>query len=99
MLGGAWFQEVIGTMGEAEVTMVAQDTVSKVLGIEDKPVRTYARILPNCIAQYTVGHKKRVNDARKIIGGLGVNVSLVGSSYDGVGINDSIMSARKALIL
>ena len=105
--------------------------VSRILNISVAPVRVHSRLLPQCIAQYTVGHRARVQSAKDIIRWIStwldnkVNInltwhdqlealnilkvlfyprsqkiplSLVGSSYDGPGINDTIMSSKKAVI-
>ena len=41
--------------------------VSRILNISAAPVRVHSRLLPRCIAQYTVGHRARVQSARDII--------------------------------
>ena len=45
-----------------------------------------------------VGHLRTVAEARSAAAECG-GISLVGSSYDGVGVNDSILSARMAVEL
>ena len=95
MMGGAWFNALLQGKSETEIERLALETVSRVLKFQDQPVRTRTKILKQCIAQYTVGHLKRVATARNIIQQGRLPLSIVGSSYDGVGINDTIMSARK----
>ena len=51
----------------------------------------------NCIPQYTLGHGKRVSGARSDIArAFGGRVSLLGNSYDGVGIADTLAAAQAA---
>ena len=72
---------------------IALATVSKALAIEESPRKIMVKVLDKCIAQYTVGHKGRIEQARESL--RGQPVSLVGSSYDGVGINEAILSAKR----
>ena len=62
------------------------------------PARVHCAQLPRCIAQYTVGHTARLGRAREILARHKLPLHLVGSSYDGPGINDTIMSAKLAVI-
>ena len=95
MMGGAWYDQVVGERGEEEVAAMAQAAVSTILGISAEPVRSMTSLLPRCIAQYTVGHRARVARARAA---LPPGVQVVGSSYDGPGINDTIVSAKNATL-
>ena len=52
--------------------------------------------LKDCIPQYTVGHYERIADARKVISDAKLPLTLAGASFDGVSVNDCIMSGRKA---
>jgi len=97
MMGGAWFNSLLKGKSELEIETLALETVSKVLNFKEQPVRSKTMILKQCIAQYTVGHTRRVRTARDIIREKGLPLSIVGSSYDGVGINDTIMSARNSV--
>ena len=98
MMGGAWYDQVVGDKTQEEVGSLAVEQVSRILNISAAPVRVHSRLLPQCIAQYTVGHRARVQSARDIIRSRNIRLSLVGSSYDGPGINDTIMSSKKAVI-
>ena len=94
MMGGAWYNQTVGEKNEEEVALVAQQTVKKLLGFTATPQRTATSLLPNCIAQYTVGHRARVAKARQFLNDQCPGLSIVGSSYDGVGINDTILSSK-----
>ena len=94
MMGGAWYKQMVGSKNEREVAEVAQETVQKLLGFTATPQRTATSLLSQCIAQYTVGHRNRVAKARQLIKDDCPGLSIVGSSYDGVGINDTILSSK-----
>jgi len=98
MTGGAWFNSMVGEMSEEELEREMVKEVSKILNITAVPVRSQSSLLPQCIAQYTVGHTARLASARQHIERRGLALALAGSSYDGVGINDTIMSAKHAVI-
>ena len=96
MMGGAWFEKVLGAdPTEDTAAQVAVKSLSRILGIEREPTRVVSKLQRRCIPQYTVGHAGRVEGARKALVDAGLPVSLTGSSYDGVGLNDTIVSARK----
>ena len=94
MMGGRWFKEAL----EAEFERVAVDQLSKILSITEKPSKVVTKIQRQCIAQYTVGHSERVSKARSLILDQGLPLNLVGSSYDGVGVNDAIMSSKNQIL-
>lgn len=99
MMGGYWFKELFGDNPSHEALFdVAVSEVQQSLKIKAKPTRHHVRILRDCIAQYVVGHTDVVSSARKLIKDLKLPLNLAGSSYDGVGINDVIMSAKNAAL-
>ena len=98
-MGGAWYSDVVGDMTSDQVGDMAVDQVARVLGITRSPVRCHTSLLPQCIAQYTVGHLARVARVRSLIQSHKIPLHIVGSSYDGPGINDTIMSAKRSVII
>jgi len=98
MMGGAWFKQLFQHKSKEEMVDIGMNSVSKILGITQTPMDIKAKVLRQCIAQYTVGHLERVAKARQIINQEKLPLSLVGSSYDGVGINDTILSARRSVL-
>ncbi|KAL1131539.1 hypothetical protein AAG570_011156 [Ranatra chinensis] len=98
MLGGHWFQEYFSQKNDDKhILGVTLDNVNRVLGIEEEPVSTHISVLKDCIPQYTVGHTKRVGDIFSYVKSNRLPLSLIGSSYKGVGINDVIMSSKNAV--
>ena len=100
MTGGAWYRTMVGDRSAGEVEEQMVEEVRRILNISSRPVRSHCSLLGRCIAQYTVGHTARLRSARQIIRDQwGPNLALAGSSYDGVGLNDSIMSAKRSVIV
>lgn len=95
MMGGKWFQELFGenpspdSLGE-----IALSELKRIMNIQEQPSRVVVKIHRKCIAQYVVGHKQRVQTARAHVKTQRYPLSLVGSSYDGAGVNDVIMSGK-----
>jgi len=98
MMGGAWYNQLFKNKTKEEIITIGQTSMNKILNISAEPVDVKAKILENCISQYTVGHLERVRKARSIISAEKLPISVVGSCYDGVGINDTIMSSRRSVL-
>ncbi|TRY76568.1 hypothetical protein TCAL_00132 [Tigriopus californicus] len=99
MMGGKWFQELFGenpspdSLGE-----IALSELRHIMNIQEQPNRVMVKIHRKCIAQYIVGHKQQVQLARERVRSHGYPLSLVGSSYDGAGVNDVIMSGKQQVL-
>ncbi|CAK1545821.1 unnamed protein product [Leptosia nina] len=95
MLGGRWFKEKFGqNVTEDRLLNIALGEIKTILKIEDSPAAYNVNILKKCIPQYVIGHYERVEKIRQYIQEKNLPISLVGSSYDGVGVNDVIFSAK-----
>lgn len=98
MMGGKWFDERLGrNITEDAVMKIAIKEVQRILKIDKDPVECRANILRKCIPQYVVGHHDRINRIYKYVKDNKLPIRLCGSAYDGVGINDVIYSAKKAV--
>lgn len=96
MMGGHWFEKLFGKFPtEKKILDVAVENVKEILNIEKEPKNTRVHILRKCIPQYTVGHNARVELIRDYITKNQLPLSLCGSAYDGVGVNDVILASRK----
>uniref|UniRef100_A0A182I933 Protoporphyrinogen oxidase n=1 Tax=Anopheles arabiensis TaxID=7173 RepID=A0A182I933_ANOAR len=96
MMGGAWFEQWFGKNPSDEHLLgVALEHIKKILHIEQQPDSYKVNLLRKCIPQYTVGHQDRVKAIRAYVEQHRLPLSLCGASYDGVGVNDVILSARK----
>lgn len=96
MLGGEWFLDYFGPKPEPSfILKIAKTHVKNILKISMEPKNQKVNILRKCIPQYTLGHYERVEGIRKYIDNYKLPLTLVGSAYDGVGVNDVIYSAKK----
>ena len=93
MLGGMRRPEVSGfdDQGVAELAVME---VNKVLGISARPLRQWVIRHRAAIAQYTVGHDRRIADIRQRIAAHR-GLQICGTAYDGVSFNDAIAAARR----
>ncbi|KAH8417393.1 hypothetical protein KR222_010160, partial [Zaprionus bogoriensis] len=100
MMGGRWFDHWFGDQpSPKELRDLAQSYVRQMLHIRAEPQFSRVHTLHKCIPQYTVGHKRRVELIRNYISSYKLPLSLCGAAYDGVGINDVILSARRQVDL
>lgn len=98
MMGGYWFKEHFGEKpSEEKLLQLALKQIQNILEINDEPEYFKVNILQNCIPQYTVGHDKRMENIFGYIANKNLRLSLCGSSYYGVGVNDVILSAKNAV--
>lgn len=101
MMGGYGFKEHFvknsKCMSEDKLTNIAIDHVQRVLNIKSKPNSHNTRVLHNCIPQYTVGHYDRVTKIQEYIAGKRLPLTLVGSSFAGISINDVIFASMTAM--
>lgn len=98
MMGGHWFNQRFGpNPSESDLRQIAIEQIRNILDIQETPTTTKVNILKNCIPQYVIGHHDRVARIRQYILDRKLPLQLCGSSYDGVGVNDVILSARNAV--
>lgn len=98
MMGGHWFNKYFGKSAtEEELLAVATEQLKNIMGIDEEPTLSKVNILKNCIPQYVVGHNETVAKINDYISSKFLPISLCGSSYEGVGVNDVILSAKKAV--
>ncbi|XP_069358460.1 protoporphyrinogen oxidase [Maniola hyperantus] len=95
MLGGRWFVEKFGAdVTKEKLLDIAVKEIKTILKIDEAVSASHVNILHKCIPQYVIGHYERVGKIREYVCKNNLPISLVGSSYDGVGINDVIYSAK-----
>ncbi|OWR45256.1 protoporphyrinogen oxidase [Danaus plexippus] len=95
MLGGRWFKEKFGpNITKEQLFDIATKEIKSILKIDEQVTAHNVSILDKCIPQYVIGHYERVDEIRQYIVNNNLPISLIGSSYDGVGINDVIYSAK-----
>jgi oxygen-dependent protoporphyrinogen oxidase len=96
MLGGHYWDSFSHYPDEAQGLVMAQSVLKRHLNIDVKPSMTFVGLKQNCIPQYYVGHDKKLTttdiDLRTRFRG---KLSVVGSSYTGVGVNDCIRASME----
>jgi len=95
MMGGSHWPEVIN-IEESKLADIAVTAAKSLLGVSSKPSDIIVNIGKACIPQYNVGHKERVNlieqDIEKV---FNKKVSIIGNSFHGVGVADTISKAMQ----
>ncbi|XP_047218089.1 protoporphyrinogen oxidase isoform X1 [Girardinichthys multiradiatus] len=100
MMGGAWFQNEFGTPKAVTTEGLlarATEAVRCHLGVSVSPSWSNVALHRDCIPQYYLGHFQRVDCMRGFIKNNNLALSLIGSAYDGVSVNDVIFSGRTAV--
>lgn len=101
MMGGYAFKDNFvknsKCLSNEELTHIAMDHVKRVLNIKLSPTTYRTQVLHNCIPQYTIGHYERVMKIQDYITSRRLPLTLVGSSYAGISINDVIYSSMIAM--
>lgn len=101
MMGGYGFNKYFVNnskcVSEEKLTEIAIGHVKRVLNIQSSPSTYSTHILYDCIPQYTVGHYERVSKIQDYITGRRLPLTLVGSSYAGISINDVIYASLTAM--
>jgi oxygen-dependent protoporphyrinogen oxidase len=101
MMGGRWFESRLGLgpkPSSDSILKIALTEIRSILKITADPCNYQVSLLRDCIPQYVVGHHDRVRRIREYISKHKLPLSLAGSSYDGVGVNDVILSAKNAAL-
>jgi oxygen-dependent protoporphyrinogen oxidase len=88
--GGDSFRE-----SDESIVEIAQQEVSTIMGFKAKPVFYKLARWRESMAQYTVGHKRRVDRIKSLMGRL-PGIAIGGSGYNGIGIPDCIRSGKEA---
>jgi len=93
MLGGSRRPEV-AVLENSDVIDIAREELKRVMKITAAPSHVWTFRWPSAIAQYTVGHARRLADIRARLA-RHTNLELCGTSFDGVSFNQAIASGRK----
>ena len=82
-------------MPDSEITSIVRRELHEILGITAEPELVKIFKWPHAMAQYTVGHKTRIDRIRKMVSSA-PGLALAGNAYGGIGIPDCIRSGSEA---
>lgn len=100
MLGGNRFEDQFGDPDKVDKEHIkkdALDALRDVLNIHVEPRKCTVSIHKDCIPQYHVGHSELLRCLRSYIAQHNLPLTLIGSWYDGVGLNDCIHYSQSAI--
>ena len=78
-----------------EVVRRAREDLKRIMGVDAEPAFASVARWPRAMAQYIVGHQRRVARIRELAAGR-PGLHLAGNGYDGIGIPDCIRGGREA---
>ena len=84
-------------MGESDESLVniTRSELERIMGLKDKPFFRSISRWPASMAQFTVGHEKRMTEIEERNARLR-GVSLIGNSYRGMGLPDCVKMGKEA---
>jgi oxygen-dependent protoporphyrinogen oxidase len=80
---------------DESIVQIAQKEVSTIMGFKAQPVFSNIARWPDSMAQYTVGHKQRVDQIKALMHEL-PGIAIGGNGYNGIGVPDCIHSGKEA---
>ncbi|KAL8758998.1 MAG: hypothetical protein Q9199_001086 [Rusavskia elegans] len=98
MLGGHWWDGWIAYPDEEQGARMAKAILQRHLGVSEEPQAVHVGLQRDCIPQYTVGHHSRMAQAHEALKRFNGRLRVAGNSYNGVGLNDCIRSAREVVM-
>ena len=82
-------------LADAEIAATVRRELQEILGISAEPSFVKIYRWPRAMAQYTIGHKGRVDRVRQIVSSAS-GLALAGNAYAGIGIPNCIRSGSEA---
>jgi oxygen-dependent protoporphyrinogen oxidase len=82
-------------LSDDQLVAVARNELGSIMGLQAQPVFHSVARWPNAMAQYTVGHEKRVERIEAILQTI-PGLHLAGNAYHGIGIPDCVKMGRDA---
>lgn len=92
--GGVNDEAILGETDERILT-IAREELSSILGLTTAPMFHTISRWPRAMAQYTVGHGKRMQEIKDRAGAI-PGLHLAGNAYEGIGIPDCVRTGRAA---
>lgn len=82
-------------LSDAELVDAARSDIHSIMGLEAEPVFQHIARWPNSMAQYTVGHEKRIARIDELTAAI-PGLYLAGNGYRGIGIPDCVRMGQEA---
>jgi len=82
-------------LGDEELVDAARSDLHNIMGLEAEPVFHNIARWPHSMAQYTVGHEKRVARIEELVSSI-PGLYLAGNGYRGIGIPDCVRMGQEA---
>ncbi|KAL8771921.1 MAG: hypothetical protein Q9209_002859 [Squamulea sp. 1 TL-2023] len=98
MLGGHWWDGWVAYPDEEQGASMAKALLERHLGILEEPQAIHVGLQRDCIPQYTVGHHSRMTQTHEALTRFHGRLRVAGNSYNGVGLNDCVRSAREVVM-
>jgi protoporphyrinogen/coproporphyrinogen III oxidase len=92
--GGIGDAKVLEESDESLIA-IAHDELQRMVGLKAAPISHVIARWPKSMAQYTVGHAKRIEEIRTRANAI-PGLYLAGNAYEGIGIPDCIRTGRAA---
>jgi oxygen-dependent protoporphyrinogen oxidase len=92
---GRHHEEQVLQVSDDELVELAVTDLGLAIGLSARPVDSHVQRWGGALPQYAVGHRDRVDRARRDVATL-AGVALCGAAYDGLGIPACISSAHRA---
>jgi oxygen-dependent protoporphyrinogen oxidase len=93
-LGGSRDEQVLAC-SDQEIEQMVRTELQQILGFSAQPLFVKIYRWPKSMAQYSLGHKARVERIRQLISHT-PGLALAGNAYGGIGISDCIRSGSEA---
>ncbi len=88
--------ETIVELSDNEIEKVVLQDLQSALKVSEKPIHTVVSRFKNAMPQYTIGHRKRVEQAKKELLAAYPTIRLAGNSYEGIRLTDCIKQGKTA---
>src|SRR5487761_1955195 len=93
---GGTNDEAILTESDDSMVAIAREELRGILGLTAAPLFTAVSRWPKSMAQYTVGHGKRIEEIKRRAAAI-PGFLLAGNAYDGIGLPDCVRTGRAAV--
>lgn len=84
-----------GEEPDEEILAIVSEELREIMGVSETPVFTRLTRWPRSMAQYTVGHRRRMAEINARVAAL-PGLHLAGNAYTGIGVSDCVRMGKEA---